>query len=90
MNVIRGIIGGLAGGILAALALRVRHLVRRDGKPILEAMIELPAIIADDAAHAASSARAAIQDGRDAADHARIAFDEQVVKHARRIEGNDG
>ena len=50
---------------------------------------DLPGILAEDATRMADAARRAINDGRVAAEAARIDFDEQVAARARRTKGHD-
>lgn len=90
MNVLRGIIGGLLGAVGAAVALRVRSVMVEREEPLADVLGDLPGILADDVARLGDAARGALADGREAADRARIAFDEQVAAPARRTEGNDG
>ncbi|MCB0879954.1 MAG: hypothetical protein KDC46_13360 [Thermoleophilia bacterium] len=90
MSIVRGIVGGVLGAAGAAIALRVRTLSKEREEPITEVLADLPGILAEDVSRLGDAARGAIEDGRDAAQRARIDFDEQVAAPARRIEGNDG
>jgi len=86
---IRGIIGATAGAAVAGIVLRVRVASQERDRSIVETIVDLPTILAQDATHVAASARLAAHDGRVATERARIAFDEQVAAHARRTKGND-
>lgn len=85
----RGILGAALGAGAAAVAMRVRSVARDREQPVSEVLAELPEILASDAARIGDAARAAIDDGREAADRARIDFDEQVARRARRTRGDD-
>jgi hypothetical protein len=86
---LRGIIGAALGASTAAVAIRVRGLWREREQPLQEVLADLPAILAQDASRIGDAARGALADGRDAAYRARIEFDEQVDRHARRTRGED-
>lgn len=86
---LRGIVGGVLGAVVAAIVLRIRSVVRTRQQPIGEVLADLPGILADDVTRIGDAARSAVADGREATDRARIEFDEQVARHARRTEGND-
>ncbi len=90
IGVLRAIVGGTVGAATAAIALRVRSAAKERDQSVVEVLGDLPEILADDVAQLGDAARGALEDGREAAHRARIAFDEQVAAPARRTEGNDG
>lgn len=89
MSSTRGVLGGLFGATVAAVGLRVAGIARRRKQSMSSVVLDLPAILTDDASRIADAARRAIDDGRVAAHRAGIEFDEQVAAHARRTKGND-
>jgi hypothetical protein len=89
VSILRGTVGAVVGAAAAAIALRVRSVARERDQPVTEVLVDLPGILAEDASHIADAARHAVSDGREASVRARIDFDEQVARHARRTEGND-
>ena len=89
MSAARGIFGGVLGAAVAAVGLRVHAIARSNKRSIGSVVLDLPAILTDDAARIADAARGAVDDGRVAAHRAGIEFDEQVAAHARRTKGND-
>lgn len=90
MSILRGTVGAVLGATVAAIALRARSVAREREQSVPEVLADLPGIRAQDASHIADAARDAVVDGREATVRARIDFDEQVARHARRTEGNDG
>ncbi len=89
MSLLRNILGAALGGAAAAVALRVRATARDRDAPVTDVLADLPGILAEDATRVADAARRAINDGRVAADAARIEFDEQVAARSRRTKGHD-
>lgn len=89
MSIVRGILGAALGAGAAAVAIRVRSVARAEEIPVTEVLGDLPEILAADASFIRDAARAAVDDGREAADRARIDFDEQVARRARRTRGDD-
>ncbi|MCW2949141.1 MAG: hypothetical protein JWN41_154 [Thermoleophilia bacterium] len=89
MTAVRSFAGGLVGASVAAIALRVHALARRRDQPISTVILDLPAILQEDASRIVDAARHAVKDGRVAAHRAGIEFDEQVAARARRTKGND-
>ena len=89
MSVVRGIVGAALGAATAGVALRVRAVARQRGQSLAEVAADLPGILAEDASQIVAAARHAVEDGREAARDARIDFDEQVARRARRTKGND-
>ena len=89
MSKVRGIVGAALGAASAAVALRVRSVAREREQSVADVLVDLPGILAQDAARANDAARSAFEDGRAATRVARIEFDEQVAARARRTKGND-
>jgi hypothetical protein len=89
MSGFKSIAGGVVGASVAAVALRVHAIAKQRNARISEVVLDLPAILTDDAARIVDAARHAVDDGRVAAHRAGIEFDEQVAAHARRTKGND-
>ncbi len=89
MSLVRGILGAALGAATAGVALRVRSVAKERGQSLADVASDLPGILAEDVTRIADAARAAVDDGREAARSARIDFDEQVASRARRTKGND-
>ena len=89
MSVVRGIFGAALGAAAAGIALRVRTVAKEREQSIGEVLADLPGIVSEDVTRISDAARHAIDDGRAAAQDARIDFDEQVERRARRTKGND-
>ena len=89
MSSAKGFLGGVLGASVAAIALRVHAVARQRNASIGSVVLDLPAVLTDDAARIVDAARHAVDDGRVAAHRAGIEFDEQVAAHARRTKGND-
>lgn len=83
MATIRGILGAIAGAAIALLALRVRHHASQSGMSMIEAAAELPRLLRDDAGLFENSARAACNDGRDAAHTAEREMDKVLYAERR-------
>ncbi len=89
MSVIRGIIGATLGAATAGIALRVASVAKERGQSVGEVAADLPGILSEDVTRIVDAARHAVEDGREAARGAKIDFDEQVERRARRTKGND-
>lgn len=89
MSALRGILGAAFGAAAAAVALRVRAVSQERDQSIGDTLAELPAILTEDAVRVRDAARHAFDDGKVAADRARIDFDEQVAARARRKQGTN-
>jgi hypothetical protein len=89
VSIVRGIIGAALGAATAGVALRVRTVAKERGQSVAEVAADLPGILSEDLTRIADAARGAVDDGREAARNARIDFDEQVERRARRTKGND-
>jgi hypothetical protein len=90
VSIVRGTIGALLGAAGAAVALRVRSVMKERDETLAEVVGDLPGILAEDVSRLGDAARGALEDGRTASARARIEFDEQVARRARRTEGDDG
>ncbi len=89
MSVVRGLLGAAIGAAGAVVALRLRSVMQERDESLSEVLGDLPGILAEDATRLGDAARGALDDGRAATSRARIEFDEQVERRARRTEGND-
>ena len=89
MSVVRGIVGAALGAAVAGVALRVRTAAKERDQSLGEVIADLPGIVGEDVTRISDAARHAYDDGRAAAQDARIHFDEQVQRRARRTKGHD-
>lgn len=90
MSSFKAVLGAVAGVAAALVAVRTHAVARERDQPVADVMTDLPGILGEDLTRIADAARHAIEDGRAAADRARIEFDEQVAAGARRTKGEHG
>lgn len=83
MATFRGILGAIAGATIALLALRVRQHAQTTGTSMFAAAGDLPRLLREDAGLFENSARAAFNDGRDAAHDAEREMDKVLYAERR-------
>ena len=89
MSLLRSLLGAALGATVATVGLRVNAHAKQRGVSPLTVLGDLPEVLAADARALAEAAHDAVDDGKRAADRARIEFDMQVVAHARRNKSPD-
>ncbi len=73
------LLAAVAGAVMALLLLRARTHSTADGVGFLRAVVDLPAVLADDLGRARSSARGALRDGHAAAEARRREVDRMLA-----------